>query len=323
MFLKQSTAATARLGPFVDAGDGSTLEDGLTIAASDVLLSKAGGALAAKGDATAAAYDAGGMYAVTLNTTDTGTLGRLDVVVAVAGARPVRASFVVLPTNVFNWMVGGLDKLVLEQLYLASETVSPLVIDCGHATLGAATISSVGTRGTMDIVNSGDGVAVNAEGGVGQAGIQGSINGTLDGVELSDIKAKTDLITSAAITTVVTSHVATDGTITVYQGDDSAISLSRTWTGADLSGVVTVAFKAQTMAEWQRDSTSTPLSTTGTLSIDGTTHTVAVTLTDTQTDALSGVATGQPNYHYQVTVTKGTNTYTLFAGDMLVVRKVA
>ena len=41
--LKQSTAATIKLGPFVDDGDGKTAETGLTISQADIRLSKAGG----------------------------------------------------------------------------------------------------------------------------------------------------------------------------------------------------------------------------------------------------------------------------------------
>ena len=36
--LKQSTAVTIKLGPFVDSIDGNTIEDALTIQKADVLL---------------------------------------------------------------------------------------------------------------------------------------------------------------------------------------------------------------------------------------------------------------------------------------------
>ena len=45
MYLKQSTAATLALGPFVDATDGVTAETGLTISQADVRLSKNGASL--------------------------------------------------------------------------------------------------------------------------------------------------------------------------------------------------------------------------------------------------------------------------------------
>ena len=48
--LKQSTAVTVKLGPFLDASDGVTAETALTISQSDVILSKNFGAFAQKGD---------------------------------------------------------------------------------------------------------------------------------------------------------------------------------------------------------------------------------------------------------------------------------
>ena len=49
-YLKQSTAVTLKLGPFVDSSDGNTEETALTINAADVKLSKNGGTFAAKND---------------------------------------------------------------------------------------------------------------------------------------------------------------------------------------------------------------------------------------------------------------------------------
>ena len=53
--LKQSTAVTIRMGPFLDKTDGVTEETALGLASTDVQLSKAGGAFANKNDATARA----------------------------------------------------------------------------------------------------------------------------------------------------------------------------------------------------------------------------------------------------------------------------
>lgn len=45
-YLKQSTAATIKVGPFLDSTDGDTAETGLTISQADVRLSKNGGNMA-------------------------------------------------------------------------------------------------------------------------------------------------------------------------------------------------------------------------------------------------------------------------------------
>ena len=111
--LKQSTAFTFQLGPFIDDTDGKTAEAALTIAAADCFVSKNGGAYAAKNDATAmtGTGDARGYYDCVLNATDTGTLGPFEVAVHVTGALPVWRSFMVVPPNVYDSLVGGVEWL--------------------------------------------------------------------------------------------------------------------------------------------------------------------------------------------------------------------
>lgn len=111
LFLKQSTAYTAKIGPFLDSTDGNTQETGLTIAQADVVLSKNGGAFAQKNDATSCTHDAKGMYGCPLNVTDTGTLGKLQLLVHVAGALAVWHEFMVVAANVYDSLFGGTDYL--------------------------------------------------------------------------------------------------------------------------------------------------------------------------------------------------------------------
>lgn len=110
-FLRQSTAATIKLGPFVDSSDGVTAETALTISQADVRLSKNGGDMAQKNSATSATHDEIGYYDVSLDTTDTNTLGRLRVMVSESGALPVWHDFIVLPANVYDSLIAGSDVL--------------------------------------------------------------------------------------------------------------------------------------------------------------------------------------------------------------------
>jgi hypothetical protein len=112
-WLKQSTAYTFRLGPFVDSTDGVTPETALTIAATDVVLSKGGAAFAAKNEATALTSTGTslGYYTCVLNTTDTGTLGTLRAHCYVSGALPVWQDFMVVPANVYDSLVSGVEWL--------------------------------------------------------------------------------------------------------------------------------------------------------------------------------------------------------------------
>jgi hypothetical protein len=112
-WLKQSTAYTFRIGPFVDSTDGFTPETALTIAYTACLISKAGAAFAAKNDTTnlTSTGTTEGYYTAVLNTTDTGTVGPLRVHIYVAGALPVWQDFMVVPANVYESLVTGTEFL--------------------------------------------------------------------------------------------------------------------------------------------------------------------------------------------------------------------
>jgi hypothetical protein len=112
--LKQSTAVTIKLGPFVDATDGVTLENALTLTQADFLISKNFGAFAQKNDTSSGTYDAGGYYGVPLNATDTGTLGPLQIVVNESGAMPVWDQYTVVPANVYDSLVSGVEWLAVD-----------------------------------------------------------------------------------------------------------------------------------------------------------------------------------------------------------------
>jgi hypothetical protein len=100
--LKQSTAAQTRwIGPFVDDTDFKTAETALTIANTDIKISKNGGASASK-NSGGGTHDVNGMYAVTWDATDTATVGELKYSIKVAGALPVFGSYVVLEEAVYD-----------------------------------------------------------------------------------------------------------------------------------------------------------------------------------------------------------------------------
>lgn len=113
MFLKQNTAVTKKIGPFVDSSDGDTAETALTINQANVRLSKNGGVFAQKNDANACTYDEEGHYNCQLDATDTNTLGTLTLSVKVTGALRVRHDFEVIPANVYDSLFGS-DKLQVD-----------------------------------------------------------------------------------------------------------------------------------------------------------------------------------------------------------------
>jgi hypothetical protein len=97
-WLKQSTSVDVPIGPFLDETDGKTPETALTITQPDIRLKKNGGAWAQKNAAQTLSHEENGYYEVTLDATDTNTLGLLRVAVTEAGALPVWEDYLVVPS---------------------------------------------------------------------------------------------------------------------------------------------------------------------------------------------------------------------------------
>lgn len=136
-FLKQSTAITLRIGPFVDKTDGVTEETGL--AATGTEISKAGGAFAA-GPALGT-HDSDGWYPIALTTGNTDTLGSLMVKVHDAATHlPVWQEHFVLAAQVFDSLFAGTDLLDVSMTQIAGAAVST-----STAQLGVNVVQAGGT----------------------------------------------------------------------------------------------------------------------------------------------------------------------------------
>lgn len=127
MWLRQSTATTVKLGPFVDETDGKTAETALTISQADIRLSKNGGAYAQTNNSAGATHDEAGEYGIPLDTTDTNTLGRLKVRVSESGALPVWQTFMVVPANVWDSLFGA-DQLQVHVNEMTAGIITAAVI---------------------------------------------------------------------------------------------------------------------------------------------------------------------------------------------------
>ena len=127
-WIKQSTASTVKLGPFLDDTDGKTPETGLTISQADIRLSKNGGGFAQSNNIAGATHDENGYYDVPLNTTDTNTLGTFRVAVSKSGALPVWQDYMVVPANVWDSMFGA-STLNVNVATLSSAAVDSILDD--------------------------------------------------------------------------------------------------------------------------------------------------------------------------------------------------
>lgn len=226
-FLKQSTATTLLLGPFLDETDGQTAETSLTISQGDVLLWKEGGTtLAQKNESTSCTHRSNGLYTCPVNSTDTGTLGVLVVSVDEAGAMPIRQNYIVLPANIYDAWVAGTDfqkvdlHYWLDTLQTAQPTTAAAVASAvweeavaSHAVSGTTgqRISRIpnaaaGGSGGLPTVDANNGVQLQNGTGTGQVSLSSGLV-RLSSTGVSDI-----------LTTAMTEAYNTDGsTMTIAQ----------------------------------------------------------------------------------------------------------
>lgn len=114
-YLKQSTATTINLGPFVKIADGS-LEDSATITGISLSIIKQSTtlsstvttvSLAASGSDNDGVFVAKGTYNAELSTGNTDTVGRLEVRATYTGCYPVTDSFTVVASASWDSVIAG------------------------------------------------------------------------------------------------------------------------------------------------------------------------------------------------------------------------
>lgn len=161
-FLKQSTAVTVCLGPFVDRTDDYTPESGLATnmdGASGILLSKNGGAMALRASGlSSTAYDINGFYRAHLGASDTNTLG--DMVVSyteTATTKPRSYEYTIVPANIYDSLVAGTDNLQVDTTQInGSASGASGIADLGVSGYNASTHKVAGvvlTDTTTNLTN--------------------------------------------------------------------------------------------------------------------------------------------------------------------------
>lgn len=309
--LKQSTAVTVRIGPFRDRTDGVTEETGLSLAATDVQVSKAWAAFANKNSATAPTHDSDGWYTCALDTTDTGTLGPLVIKVQDPDTfLPVRAEFIVLPANVYDSLISGSDNLQVDTTQIeGSDATDQINAACDTAlTDYDALVPADLPANFADLAITASTGRVTAGTVVDKTGY--SISGTKTTLDALNDIAATDIVSGGAITTSGgavsnVTLVATTTTNTDMRGTDNAILASSAptnfsdlaitattgrvtvgtnndKTGYSISGTITTLDALDTAQDTQHSTTQSAISALN--DFDPTTDTVArVTLVDTTT----------------------------------------
>lgn len=146
-FLRQSYAGVVKMGPFVDPATGLPVT-GADIDQADVQLSKNQGAFAQKNEATSnAAHTAGGIFNITLDATDTGTLGSLRVMINLSAdantPMVVVEDYMILDPIVYDmWFVANQFRDMLGITVVKGTMASP----GGHSTTQGSFAAADGAK---------------------------------------------------------------------------------------------------------------------------------------------------------------------------------
>jgi hypothetical protein len=143
--LKQSTSVNVLIGPAIDITDVTIPLTGLTIHPADIHLSKNGSALADKSEASNCTQDGQGYYICSLNTTDTNTLGRLQLVVVEATAFPIYAEYMVVTANYYDtkYSTDYFDVNVVSQANIDFGALQKTSLNAATPALSAASVDSI------------------------------------------------------------------------------------------------------------------------------------------------------------------------------------
>lgn len=148
--LRQSTAITLKIGPFLDSEDGITPETALTIIASDIYISKDGNEVENKNDLTSCTHDAVGIYSCPIGTFDTASLGRFQMWIYMTGALPVWHEFMIMPANIYDSLYGS-DQLHVDVQQISGDSGAADNLESDYdgtgliranSTIGTCTINS-------------------------------------------------------------------------------------------------------------------------------------------------------------------------------------
>ena len=179
--LRQSTSVDVPIGPFHDSTDGVTPETALTITQPDIRLKKNGAAWAQKAAAQTLAHEENGYYEVTLDATDTNTLGLLRLAVVEAATIPIWEDFHVVTANVWDTLFStdNLDVSVIQ--WLGTTVATP-------GTAGVPSVDTLRVGGTVQTARD-----------LGQ-GIPNAVPGAAGGIFIAGTNAATTITTGLTTT---------------------------------------------------------------------------------------------------------------------------
>ncbi len=222
--LKESTAnQTVIIGPFVNDTDGKTPETGLTIANTDIQLSKAGAAAVTK-NSGGATHIANGNYAITFDATDSATLGQLAVMVKIDGALGHHSTFEVIDGIFYDAMQGN-DYLPTDVTEISGDAGAATNLEADYDGTGYNKVAStIGTTTTNTDMRGTDSAATAAD--------------------LATVDTNVDAILVDTGTTIPAALTTIDNEIAVIDGNVGSVLVDTAEIGAAGAGLTALASQA-------------------------------------------------------------------------------
>lgn len=248
--LRQSTQVIVRIGPFMDATNAVTPETGITLAAADQAEAlKAAGAATAdiSGNTWAAVTGAGGWYDLTLTTTDTNTVGTLEIVIQDESVcLPVFARFQVIEEAAFDVMYAASAPGAASPTNITAGTVTTAtnVTTVNGLAAGVITAAAIAT-GAIDA----DALAADASAEIADAvwdedATAHQTQGTF-GQAIGDPVADANTIYGAVVTGAAGATIAAD--IIAVKAETASILTDTAEIGAAGAGLTAINLPDQTM----------------------------------------------------------------------------
>ncbi len=154
MIIRQSTSTDLPVGPFLAQSDGFTCQTALTITQPTIRLKKNGGNWAQKAAAQTLSHEENGYYEVTLDATDTNTLGMMRLSIEMTGTLPVWEDYWVVTANIYDTFFStDLFQVDLTQVVggtTPTPTVTGVPFTDSHYVCGTMIASTVAGRQAVD-----------------------------------------------------------------------------------------------------------------------------------------------------------------------------
>jgi len=245
MFLRQSTAYTFRMGPFLDDSDGKTVEDGFTIEDAHIRVSKAGGNFIEKNESSNSSYDETGFYIVVLDTTDTNTVGELLIACHFSGALPVWKNFQVVEEAIYDALFAASADLITK-VDAIDTVVDSILVDTGTTLEGK--IDAIDTVVDAILVDTG----TTLEGKID------TIDGIVDAILVdtgTTLDGKINTIDGIVDSILVDTGTTLDGKLDVVDGIVDSILVDTAVIGSAGAGLTAVPWNSSWDTEVQSECT--------------------------------------------------------------------